>query len=70
MREKRREEGRGEGEERRGKGGRKSLGSKEEDQGVDRLRNGIAPVAEVPAVIVLEQHLYTGSFSYSLYFAS
>lgn len=52
------------------KGDSDSLGSKEESQGVERLQNGIAPVAGVPAVIGLEQHLYTGSFSYSVYFTA
>lgn len=48
------------------KGGSNSLGSKEEDQGVDRLQNGIAPVAGIP----LEQCLYTGNFSCSVYFTA
>lgn len=50
------------------KGKRRQRQSGIRDQGVDRLQNGIAPVAGVPAVIHLEQHLYIGSFSYSLYF--
>lgn len=57
-------------EERRAEGGRDSLGSKVEDQGGDRLGNGIAPLAGVPALILLEQLLYTGSFSYGIYFSS
>lgn len=52
------------------KAGSDSLGSKEEGQGVDRLQNGLAPVAGVPAVISLEQHLCTGNFSYSVYFTA